>query len=119
MAIVLQHDNLLDILPDVSFFNRYTIIVYLLTIIANCMYSTYDRGTVAFIYPCCVYLKPNIFNKLCTLTYIPDNNVNGATFLLLEKDDLKEIVKSVGTVKQLQQLQSQLLETTVSIFLSP
>jgi len=51
--------------------------------------------------------------------YIPDNNVNGATFLLLEKDDLKEIVKSVGTVKQLQLLQNQLLETTVSIFLSP
>lgn len=44
-----------------------------------------------------------------------ENNVSGATFLLLDKDDLKEIVRSIGTVKQLQQLQKQLLETTVSI----
>jgi len=47
-------------------------------------------------------------------TYPTENNVNGATFLMLEKDDLKEIVKSVGTVRQLQQLQNQLLGTIVS-----
>ena len=47
-------------------------------------------------------------------SYFIDNNVDGATFLLLERDELKEIVKSVGTIKQLQGLQNQLLKTTVS-----
>ena len=46
--------------------------------------------------------------------YSIDNKVDGATFLLLERDELKEIVKSVGTIKQLQELQKQLL---VSILL--
>ena len=54
-------------------------------------------------------------SNICNLyTYPTENNVNGATFLMLEKDDLKEIVKSVGTVRQLQQLQNQLLGTIVS-----
>jgi len=54
-------------------------------------------------------------SNICNLyTYPTENNVNGATFLMLEKDDLKEIVKSVGTVKQLQLLQNQLLGTIVS-----
>ena len=34
-----------------------------------------------------------------------------ATFFLLERDELEEIVKSVDIAKQLQDLQKQLLET--------
>ena len=49
--------------------------------------------------------------------YSIDNKVDGATFLLLERDELKEIVKSVGTIKQLQELQKQQLEAMVSILL--
>ncbi|XP_065900804.1 interferon-induced very large GTPase 1-like isoform X2 [Dysidea avara] len=41
-----------------------------------------------------------------------DNKVDGATFFLLETDELKEIVKSVETIKQLRELQKQLLGTT-------
>ena len=37
-----------------------------------------------------------------------DNNVNGSTFLELENDDLKEIIKETGAVKQLQNVQTQL-----------
>ena len=36
-----------------------------------------------------------------------ENNVTGAIFLELDKGDLKDIVKQIGTVKQLQNIQSQ------------
>ena len=36
------------------------------------------------------------------------NNVSGSTFLELDKDELKEIVKQIGTVKQLLNIQKQL-----------
>jgi len=49
------------------------------------------------------------------MSYPVDNKVDGATFLLLEKDDLHEIVKSVGIIKQLQKLQTELLGATVSV----
>jgi len=45
------------------------------------------------------------------LSYPIDNKVDGATFFLLEGDELEEIVKSVDITKQLQDLQKQLLET--------
>jgi len=44
-----------------------------------------------------------------------DNKVDGVTFLLLDRDELNEIVKSVETIQQLQKLQTQLLEPTVSV----
>ena len=44
----------------------------------------------------------------CHITFMySEKNVTGAVFLELEKDDLKEIVKEIGTVKQLQSIQSQ------------
>ena len=62
-----------------------------------------------------VHIRQNTNNYILIFTLSADNKVDGATFLLLEREELKEIVKSVGTIKQLQELQKQLLGATVSI----
>ena len=41
-----------------------------------------------------------------TLNYL-ENNVTGSTFLELDENKLKGIVKQIGTVKQLQKIQHQ------------
>ena len=47
-----------------------------------------------------------------------ENNVTGAVFLELDKDELKEIVKQIGTVKQLQSIQSQQKKPKVHMYLA-
>ena len=48
-------------------------------------------------------------------TYV-EANVTGAVFLELDKDELKEIVKQIGTVKLLQNIQSQQKKAKVCMY---
>ena len=63
----------------------------------------------------CTHYIFNLVALASDIVYL-ENNVSGATFLQLDKNDLKEIVKQIGTVKELQNIQTDQEEKKVHMY---